>query len=47
MNFHVRQGVVALLDGLDVIVFDETEEDGAATFGPKHWHTFELVARQP
>ncbi|MEK6719828.1 MAG: class I SAM-dependent methyltransferase [Chloroflexota bacterium] len=47
MTFHDRAAVEALLDGLEILALDEIDEDGAATSGPKHWHVFEVVARQP
>ncbi|MEV6851122.1 class I SAM-dependent methyltransferase [Actinoplanes sp. NPDC051411] len=37
----------ALFDGLDVLRFDEVEEDGPAYSGTKHWHTFDVIARMP
>ena len=47
MRFHERADVDRLLDGFDVIVLDETEQDGMSFLGPKHWHTFDVVARRP
>jgi hypothetical protein len=47
LQFHERADVERLLDGLDVVVLDETEEDGMSFLGPKHWHTFDIVARRP
>jgi len=38
--------VRALLDGLDVVEFREEDEDGEAYSGPKHWHVFDVIARQ-
>ena len=46
MTFHSRPEVEALLDGLDVIRLDETEHEGRAYTGPKHWHLFHIVARK-
>jgi hypothetical protein len=34
-------------DGLDIVVLDETEEDGMSFLGPKHWHVFDLIVRKP
>lgn len=47
MTFLARAEVDALLDGLDVVVLEETDEDGTAFSGPKHWHVFDVVARRP
>lgn len=47
MTFWTRREVDALLAGLDVVSLDETEEDGRAVSGPKHWHVFDVVARRP
>jgi hypothetical protein len=44
---RVRHQVEALLDGLDIIRLEETERDGHAFSGPKHWHTFDILARKP
>jgi SAM-dependent methyltransferase len=47
MTFCDRDQVEALLDGLDIFRLEETEQDGHAFSGPKHWHTFDIIARQP
>ena len=47
MTFHARRQVEVLLDGLDIIRFEETKRDGHAFSGPKHWHTFDILAREP
>lgn len=46
MTFHTRNQVERLLreNGLDMIDFNEVEQDGMAVFGPKHWHLFNIVA---
>ena len=46
LTFHARHQVEALLDGLDILRFEETERDGHAFSGPKHWHTFDILARK-
>jgi hypothetical protein len=46
-TFHTRRQVEMLLDGLDILRLDETERDGHAFSGPKHWHTFDILARKP
>jgi hypothetical protein len=45
MTFHARADVEPLLDGLDVMRLDETEHEGRAYTGPKHWHLFDVLAR--
>lgn len=42
-----RSEVEDLLHGLDVVDLSEREADGPAFSGPKHWHTFTVVARRP
>jgi SAM-dependent methyltransferase len=46
-TFHTRAEVEALLAGLDVVRLEETEREGKAYSGPKHWHLFDIIARQP
>ena len=47
MNFHTAAGARALVDGLELVRFEEDENDGDSFMGPKHWHTFEVFARRP
>jgi hypothetical protein len=47
MRFHERAEVERLMDALDVVLLDESEQDGMSFLGPKHWHTFDVVARRP
>jgi SAM-dependent methyltransferase len=47
MTFHARHQAETLLDGLDILRLEETERDGHAFSGPKHWHTFDILARKP
>ena len=47
MQFHERAQVERLMDGLDIVLLDEKEEDGMSFLGPKHWHTFDIVAQRP
>ena len=47
MTFYSRHQVEVLLDGLDILRLEETERDGHAFSGPKHWHTFDILARKP
>lgn len=46
MTFHDRRAAAALLDGLQIIRLEETEQDGQAFSGPKHWHLFDVLARR-
>jgi SAM-dependent methyltransferase len=47
MTFHTHHDVQALLAGLQTLRLDESERDGQAFSGPKHWHTFDVLARNP
>jgi hypothetical protein len=47
MRFHERAQVEWLVEGLDIVVLDETEEDGMSFLGPKHWHVFDVIVRKP
>lgn len=47
MTFIHREAAAALVEGLEVIGFDEEEQDGPSGLGPKHWHLFDIVARRP
>ena len=47
LSFHTRHQAETLLDGLDILGLEETERDGHAFSGPKHWHTFDILARKP
>ena len=47
MRFHERPHVERLVDGLDIVVLDETEEDGPSFLGSKHWHVFDVIVRKP
>jgi trans-aconitate methyltransferase len=47
MTFLTRSRLGELLQGLDVVLLDEEDEDGRAFTGPKHWHVFHVLARQP
>jgi hypothetical protein len=47
MTFCARHQVEVLLDGLDILRLEETERDGRAFSGPKHRHTFDILARKP
>src|SRR5215469_5639856 len=47
MTFHTRRDVQAVLAGLQILHLSETERDGQAFSGCKHWHTFDILARNP
>ncbi len=47
MTFHNRAEVISLLDGLEILQLHENESDGEAYSGPKHWHTYDILARDP
>ena len=48
MTFLERTEAEAMLDGLDVEMFEEEEADGFTPRGnAKHWHIFHVVARKP
>lgn len=44
-TFLTRAEVEARLAGFDVLSLDERERDGASFRGPKHWHTYQVLAR--
>ena len=45
MSFHSRADLELLFEGFEIEVFDETDDDGQAASGPKHWHIFSVMAR--
>lgn len=45
MIFHDLNQVKDLLDGMEILQLHETERDGEASTGPKHWHVFDFLAR--
>jgi hypothetical protein len=47
MTFHDAGEVGELLDGLEVCYLREREWDGRSEGGPKRWHAFGILARQP
>jgi len=47
MTFHDRAAIDALLEGLDVEMLREEEDDSVTVRGEaKHWHVFHIVARK-
>src|SRR3990167_978307 len=48
ITFVSRDEALAMLDGLELEMFEEEEADGVTPRGkPKHWHIFHIVARKP
>jgi hypothetical protein len=47
MSFHRPGQARELLEGLEVLRLEETERDGMAVSGHKHWHVYDILARQP
>jgi hypothetical protein len=46
-TFLSEEAVRALFEGMEIMSFNEEDEDGQADSGPKHWHVFDVIARQP
>ena len=47
MRFIDVVEVRRLVDGLELLALDEEDQDGNSFLGPKHWHVFDVIARQP
>ena len=48
LTFLGREEALALLEGLELELFEEEESDGVTPRGtPKYWHIFHIVARKP
>ncbi len=47
MRFIDVDEVRRLVDGLELLALDEEDQDGNSFLGPKHWHVFDVIARQP
>jgi SAM-dependent methyltransferase len=47
MTFNNPEEVRGLLRGLEILKLDEIEHDGEAFNGPKHWHMYDILAREP
>lgn len=45
MNFHDRDSVESLLDGLEILDLVEDERPASTPFGPKHLHMLTVIAR--
>ncbi|WP_394215806.1 methyltransferase [Brachybacterium vulturis] len=46
-TYLTRAEVERLLAGFEVIELAEEQHDGRSFSGPKHWHTFRILARRP
>lgn len=47
LSFHSRAQAEALLQGLEIIKFEEIEKEAPlASGGTKHWHIFAIIARK-
>jgi len=46
MTFLSGEQAPALFTAFEVERFDEEDEDGHSTVGPKHWHVFHVIARK-
>jgi SAM-dependent methyltransferase len=47
MRFMDAAAVRRLVHGLELLAFDEEDQDGNSFLGPKHWHVFDVIARRP
>lgn len=48
MTFFTREEAHSQLAGLELVEFEEEDQDGATADGtPKHWHVFHIIARKP
>ena len=48
MTFFTREEAESQLDGLEIVEFEEEDQDGATADGtPKHWHAFHIIACKP
>lgn len=45
-TFLARADVETLLEDVEVLSLQEGERDGASLQGPKHWHTYQVLARK-
>lgn len=46
MTFHTEEQVCEMFAEFEIEFIKETDEDGQATSGPKHWHVFDVIARK-
>ncbi len=48
MTFFTREEAQSQLEGLEIVEFEEEDQDGATADGTqKHWHVFHIVAHKP
>ncbi len=46
-TFHTKEQAKKLLEGMEVLLFEEEENDSTTANGtPKHWHIFHVIARK-
>lgn len=47
MVFLAKESIMNLLDGFEIIKFEEIEKDGnTATGKNKHWHVYDVIAKK-
>lgn len=46
-TFLTTEATRDLFHGMTLVKFHEEDEDGTAYSGPKHWHLFDVIARNP
>ena len=47
MTFHTKEQAVDLLSGLEILLFEEKENDRPTAAGQmKHWHVFDFIVRK-
>lgn len=47
MTFHTKEQILNLLEGFEIIKFEEVEKNGVAIIGGmKHWHFFNVICRK-
>jgi trans-aconitate methyltransferase len=46
MTFHTEEQVRGMFERFVIESFQEQDEDGTSSDGPKHWHVFTVIARK-
>jgi hypothetical protein len=46
MMFHTEEQVRGMFERFVIESFQEQDEDGTSSDGPKHWHVFTVIARK-
>lgn len=46
-TYLTRSEALGLLDGWEVVQFEEEDAVGPSFVGPRHWHVFHVIARRP